>query len=287
MKNFIAGIDLGGTKICTAIADKGGKIISIIKMPTEAEKGKNAVLANIYSSIDQAVKVAGIKIDSIESMGIAVPGPVEYSTGIVRECPNLPGWKSVPVREIFEKKYKCRAVVDNDARVAGLAEARTGAGRNYNFVFYVTVSTGIGGAIIINKEIYHGADGIAGEIGQTRLPDGTIFEKSASGPAIERMFGIKPKDIPALLKENDPKAKAALDHIVQNLGIWLANVATLINPEIIVVGGGLSNLGGILLNPLRKAVRVNAFSVSGKNIKIIKAAHKKGSGIIGALELAR
>ncbi|MCK4766083.1 MAG: ROK family protein [Candidatus Aminicenantes bacterium] len=286
MKNYLIGIDLGGTKIYTAAADKEQNILAKIKTPTVS--GINNVMSNIFDSIERAAKKASISPGQISRIGIGVPGPVDYEKGIVRICPNIPGWRNVPVKKLLAEKFPGAEIfVENDARAAGLAEARLGAGKGFNHVFYTTVSTGIGGGIILHGKVYHGADGAAGEVGHMRFADGGSFENNASGPALRRIFGINPEELKEKLKQGDPDAQRALDHLVHYLGIGLGNVATLLNPRVIVIGGGLSNLGGLLFTPLRKKIKENAFSISGRNIKIKKAQLKNESGLLGALELCR
>ncbi|HSA32179.1 MAG TPA: ROK family protein [bacterium] len=284
MKRYHVGIDLGGTKIYTAVASKKGDILAEVKLPTGAARSKMAILADIIRSIEMACEKAGIAPKEVAAIGIGVPGPIDHTTGTVRVCPNIPSWKKVPVRDLLAERFGCPVHVENDARVAGLAEALRGAGIGLSRVFYTTVSTGIGGAIILDGKIYHGAAGVAGEIGQTRLPDGTIFEQAAAGPAIKRLFGIDPEDIPALLPTGDKRARAAIDHLTRLIGLWLANVSTLLNPDVIVIGGGLANLGPCLFTPVRRHIRDHAFSESAK-VKIVRAALGDRSGIIGALAL--
>ncbi len=286
MKGYVAGIDLGGTKIYTAIASKGGDIIAEVKTPTEASASKKRVFENVCRSIELACAQAGIAPSKLAAIGIGVPGPIDYATGTVRLCPNIPSWKKVPVRNLLQDRFGCPVTVENDARTAGLAEARFGAGKGVSHVFYTTVSTGIGGAIIIDGRIYHGASGVAGEIGQTRLPDGTVFEQAAAGPALKRLFGISPEDIPARLKAGDPSAQQALDHLTRLVGVWLANSATLLNPEIIVIGGGMANLGPCFFTPVKHYIKEYAFSESAK-VKVVKAKLGGRSGVIGALALCR
>ncbi|HOW50690.1 MAG TPA: ROK family protein [bacterium] len=286
MKGYVAGIDLGGTKIYTAIASKKGDIIAEVKLPTGALRPKMAIFADIVRSVETACAQAGIAPSELAAIGIGVPGPIDYTTGVVRLCPNIPSWKKVPVAALLCERFDCPVRIENDARTAGLAEARCGAGKGFSHVFYTTVSTGIGGAIIIDGRIYHGASGVAGEIGQTRLPDGTVFEHSAAGPALKRLFGVAPEDIPALCEKRDRRAIAALDHLTRLIGIWIANVATLLNPEVIVIGGGLTNLGPCFFTPVKRYIKEYAFSESGK-VKVLKAKLGGRSGVVGALELCR
>lgn len=284
MEKYIAGIDLGGTKICTAAADMEKNILAKVKESTGT--GKEVVLNNIFNSLDKAAGKCGIPLNKICRIGIGVPGPVDYQRGIVRICPNIAGWENIPIRDILKKRYpRADIFVENDARAAGLAEARSGAGKGYNHVFYTTVSTGIGGAIIIDKKVYHGADGAAGEIGHMRFADGSSLEDNASGPALQRIFHINPEELKEKYIQGSQDAQRALDHLVHYLGTGLGNIATLLNPEVIVIGGGLANLGSILFEPLKKEIRENAFSISGKKVKIVKARLKSDSGVFGALEI--
>lgn len=286
MKRHIVGIDLGGTKIYTAVASKKGDILAEVKLPTGAARPKRAIFDDIVRSLELACEKAGIAPKELAAIGIGVPGPIDHATGTVRVCPNIPSWKKVPVRDLLGERFGCPVFVENDARVAGLAEALRGAGQGYPAVFYTTVSTGIGGAIILDGKIFHGAAGVAGEIGQTRLPDGTIFEQAAAGPALKRLFGIAPEHIPALLKAGDRRAIAAQGHLTRLVGIWLANTATLLNPDIIVIGGGLANLGPCFFTPVRRYIKQYAFNESAK-VKVVKAALGDRSGVVGALELCR
>jgi len=285
MKKYFAGIDLGGTKILTVVKDELRNVVAKVKLDTEPAKGVDRVIQNMFRSVELCCKDAGISAESIAGVGIGVPGPVNFEKGMVYDCPNLHGWKNIEVREIFEKKFNTSVVVENDARVAGLAEVRLGAAKGFRHVFYVTVSTGIGGALIFDGKIYHGADGAAGEFGQMRLLDGTIFEQRYAGPAIERIFGISTHQLPELIEKNDPGAKKALEHLIAGLGIYLSNITTLLNPEIIVMGGGVSSLGDILLNPLEQEIRKLGFSISSKNVRIVRAGLGTDSGAIGAVEL--
>jgi glucokinase len=285
MKEYFAGVDLGGTKILTVVADNEKKIISKVKLATESEKGVNGVMENIFNSIYLACEEAGIGADLLSGIGAGVPGPVNVTNGIVYDCPNLPGWKNIEIGRMLSEKFKVPVRIQNDARVAGLAEVRKGSAFGCRHVFYVTVSTGIGGAVIVDGNIFPGADGAAGECGQMRLPDGTIFEHRYAGPAIKKIFGISTHELPELVQKRDPGAIKALDHLIDGLSIFLANITTLLNPEIIVVGGGVSSLGDILLKPLERKVKQHAFSISAMNVKIVKAGLGTDSGAIGAVEL--
>ena len=284
-KGFFAGIDLGGTKILTVVTDSEKKVLAKTKIPTEAALGVDTVLGNIFKSLDISCKECGISAQNLSGIGIGVPGPVNYEKGLVYDCPNLAGWKNIEIRKIINERLGVPVFVENDARVAGLAETRLGAAKGFRYVFYITVSTGIGSAIIIDGKIYHGADGAAGEFGQMKLLDGSILEQKFAGPAIERLFGLPTTQLAELIKKNDPGAKSAVDYLTHGTGTFLANIATLLNPQIIVIGGGVSQLGDLILDPIREKVSQLAFSIAAKNVKIVPAALHTDSGAIGAVEL--
>lgn len=286
MTKYNIGIDLGGTKIYTAISCDG-KVNEFVKIPTEADKGFDVVFNNIVNSIYMVAEKASVTMDDVEKVGIAVPGPVNYSKGLVYDCPNIKGWKNVPVRELLEEKINKPVFVENDARAAALAEAKFGSGMNHvNFV-YITISTGIGSGIIINREIYRGADGAAGETGQMRNSDGSIFEKTAAGPAILNEFGIKPEDMKGKIEAGDKTALEAFEKITDRIAIVLGNITTLLNPEVFVVGGGVSNIGELFIETLEKKTKSNAFSISGQTVFIRKAALGGESGVLGAIAIIK
>lgn len=284
-KGFYAGIDLGGTKILTVIEDKERNVLAKTKIPTEAARGVGVVMDNIVKSLEISCKEIGISPNGLSGIGIGVPGPVNHEKGLVYDCPNLSGWKNIEVRKMLGERWDVPVKVENDARVAGLAETRLGAAKGFRHVFYITVSTGIGAAIIIDGKIYHGADGAAGEFGQMKLLDGSILEQKFAGPAIERLLGLPTTQLAELVEKNDPGAKKAVEYLTDGIGTFLANIATLLNPQIIVVGGGVSQLGDLILNPIREKVSSLAFSISAKNVKIVPAALHTDSGAVGAAEL--
>ncbi len=284
-KGFYAGIDLGGTKILTVIENGERNVLAKTKIPTEAALGVGVVMDNIVKSLEISCKEIGISPNELSGIGIGVPGPVNHEKGLVYDCPNLSGWKNIEVRKMLGERWDVPVKVENDARVAGLAETRLGAAKGFRHVFYITVSTGIGAAIIIDGKIYHGADGAAGEFGQMKLLDGSILEQKFAGPAIERLLGLPTTQLAELVDKNDPGAKKAVEYLTDGIGTFLANIATLLNPQIIVVGGGVSQLGDLILNPIREKVSSLAFSISAKNVKIVPAALHTDSGAVGAAEL--
>ncbi|MFO7735072.1 MAG: ROK family protein, partial [bacterium] len=247
MKEYIAGIDVGGTKINVAVADTAGTIIFRRKTPTNVKTATLSPADMIADSLKTICADKNILPEHIKVISLAMPGPVDHKRCVVHKCPNIPGLIETDMEKPFHPYFNADVIIENDARAAGFAEAVSGAGKNFDHVFFATVSTGIGGALIINGKIYHGGAGAAGELGQTLLSDGTVFESAVSGPSLERKFSITPEDIPEKVHAGDITALKALDYLVENLGVLLGNVTTLLSPDVIVIGGGLSNLGEIFL----------------------------------------
>lgn len=289
--NMIIGIDLGGTKIAGALVTPSGKVLMDVQIPTEAKKGKKVVINNIKKAIDTLIQSHKVKIKAI---GIGAPGPILYEKGIVVEAPNLPGWKRVNLRNILKQHYKVPVFVDNDANCAALAEAWFGAGKFVDHFVYLTISTGIGGGIIINKKLYRGVTGSAGELGHMvidikgpKCGCGKYghFEALASGTAIKRITGMDAIGAHLAAHQGDKKVKQALKEAAHYLAIGLANLTNIFNPELIVIGGGLSNMWQHLVLPAKKEFRRYALIQPAKAVKIVRAKLKHDAGVLGAAAL--
>jgi glucokinase len=288
---MIIGIDLGGTKIAGVLTTPSGKVLMDVHIPTEAKKGKKVVIQNIKKAIDMLIASHKVKIKAI---GIGAPGPILYEKGIVVEAPNLPGWKRVNLRKILHKTYRVPIFVDNDANCAALAEAWFGAGKFSKHFVYITISTGIGGGIIIDKKLYRGITGSAGEFGHMTIhhkgPKCSCgkyghLESLASGTAIKRITGMDAISAHLAHHQGDKKAKKALEDASHYLAIGLANLTNIFNPELIIVGGGLSNMWQHLVLPAKKEFRKHALTLPAKSVKIVRAKLKNNAGVMGAAAL--
>ena len=283
----ILGIDVGGTKIATILVDpeKDFKIIGKKKSDTEADKDKSVIIQNIFDSIDGILNEEGISGKDLSGIGIALPGPIDRAKGISIECANLNGWVNVGIRDLLEERYNTHITVENDARAAAAGEAAFGAGKGMDDFLYICLSTGIGCGVIIGGKLYRGADGAAGELSHILFSEKKELYELASGKALQNIFSISAENLKELYETGDETAVKAFDHLVHYLGIGIGNAVTLFNPEAVVIGGGLSNLGGFLLGPLEREIRENAFSVSGKNVKIKTALNQNDAGAIGIASL--
>jgi len=292
-KKYTIGVDLGGTKIAAGLATKSGKIINELEILTEAKEGHKEVIKKIKDSI---YAVAGKKIKQVGKIGVGAPGTVIYKEGVVMYPPNLPGWKEINLRDLLKKEFKIPVHVDNDANCAALAEAKFGAGKDVKDFVYVTISTGIGGGIIINKKIYRGAVGAAGEIGHIFISkDGKKcscgqyghFEGLAAGGAINRHYGVTALEVAEAAKKHKRWAFKIINEVADTVGIGFANIINILNPELIIVGGGLSNMGETLLQPIRFALRKYALPLPYQSVKIVQAKLGTKSGLKGAIALAQ
>lgn len=310
------GIDLGGTKILTGLVDEKGRVIAQDYRRTRAKKGVDTVIGRMAESAAQAMQDAGVAPTGIQAVGIGVPGPVDTDEGIVTQPPNLPGWRDVAVRAMIEEALGIPTFLENDANAAALGEYLFGAGRGSTHMLYVTVSTGIGGGFILDGELYHGADGAAGEIGHiTILPRGPhcgcgnrgCLESVASGTAIARegrelvirgvptliseLAGQDPEAVTAKLvaeaaRQGDLEAQEIIQEAMGYLGVGIANLVNLLNPELVVIGGSLIKLGEVLFSSVRRAVKRRAFPIASHRARIVPAELGDRAGVCGAAAVA-
>ncbi|HKL76535.1 MAG TPA: ROK family protein, partial [Halanaerobiales bacterium] len=265
-KDKYIGIDLGGTKILTAVANDNGEIIARVKLATETELGQERIKKNIFKSIYKVLEKTDIKIEKIKSIGIGSPGPLNVEKGIIYESANLP-IKNMEIVDLIEKETGINTYLQNDANTAALGEKVFGVGKEADDLLYITISTGVGGGIIINGKIYYGHTGNAGEIGHMTVdPTGPqcgcgnygCLESFSSGTAIKNMAKKAVENdestlIKKLAKDQKLSAKLAAKAAAKGdqkaldifakagyyLGIGIANLVNIFNPEMIILGGGV------------------------------------------------
>lgn len=292
---YIIALDVGGTKIAGALI-KDNRILKKIKIPTQALLGKAAVIKRICNVISLLIEGVGRK--NIKRVVIGMPGPLDSKKGVVFQPPNLPGWKSVPIKNIIKKKFKIETKIENDANCAAFAESYYFKCKN---LIYLTLGTGVGSGIIINSKIYRGK-GTASELGHITIDlngpkchcgNYGCFEEFVSARGIVRIakkYGFKGKDLePRNLqikaKKGNKKAKAVYNEAGKYLGIGLANIVNIFAPEMIVVSGGISNAGNLLLKPALAEMKKRAFKCSQKGVKIVISKLQEDAGLLGAAAL--
>jgi len=309
-KNRI-GIDVGGTNVKLALVNDNGQIVYSNSVPTRAEMGYEFTVNNIKQAIYELLKETKLEAKDIQGIGFGFPGQVDYKAGIVRNAPNIPGWVEVPIAKLIEDEFNIPTRVDNDVRCAALGELNYGAGKGCENMVCITVGTGIGSGLIINGKLVRGASNAAGEIGHIKLQmhegpicgcgDTGCFEAFASGPSIVAMAeeyikggkstkfremangtAITPFIVCEAAKVGDPVAQRIFTIMGEYLGIGLASVVNLLNPEKIIIGGGVADAGEILMRPLVDTLRKRAMKIAGSAVEVVPAQLGNTAGVIGA-----
>jgi glucokinase len=314
---LLLGVDLGGTKILTAAVNTEGKMLSRDHSVTPAALGPEAVIQAMLDSTGRALAQAGLATADLSAIGVGAPGLSNPEAGILYTSPNLPGWRDVPLRDIIEEKTGKRTFLINDANAAALGEFYFGAGRGAHNFIYITISTGIGGGIIIDDKIYTGACGAAGEVGHMTIDDDGppcncgnrgCWETLASGTALAReaknrikegartsildyaggdMEKITAEVIQHAAEQGDALAKELIARTGYYVGVGLASLINLFNPELIVIGGGLSHIGEMLLEPAFKVAEERAFKEAYQAVRFAPPQLGRDSGVLGAAAFAR
>jgi glucokinase len=270
----IVGVDIGGTKIAAGRVNQQAEVSGLLVWPTRAADGYNVSLSQVWSAIEHSMTA------DVQAIGICAPGPLNSETGVIFNPPNLPGWRDVPLAQMAAEKFGVPVTLENDCNAAALAEARCGAGRGLAIVFYAAIGTGIGSGIVIDGNLYRGAHDAAGEAGHVTVDFRSpvtctcgapgCIEALASGAAIES------------------SGTAPGEHL-DELAAWLGSIVSLLDPGIIVLGGGV--LGGHIrahmLSRLRELVPTRTVNPYASQIPIVEPQLGALSGVIGAAITAR
>jgi glucokinase len=310
-----AGLDLGGTKTLVIVADAQGNVRGDVRVPTRAEEGPDAVIARMVEATRGAAQEAGVDVAALAGAGVSAPGPIDTGEGVITDPPNLPGWHDVPLARALREQLAIPVVLENDANCGAVGEHRYGAGRGYRHMIYITISTGIGGGIIIDGRLYAGASGAAGELGHIAVAvDGPTcgaghvgcLEAFASGTAIanraeeavaagrlprtarlaEQNPPLSAEEVHLAAEQGEEEAAAIIDTAGRYLGIGLASIINAFNPQAIVVGGGLTNIGERLLGPARVEARRRSFEQSFEDVTNVDWALGERVAALGAIAVA-
>lgn len=297
---MILGVDIGGTKIAAGLVDANAHVVRRVEVPTRASEGYEASRAQVDLAITQLLT------PEVSAIGICAPGPLNPLTGVVLNPPNLPGWRDIPLADQVRERFQRRCAVENDANAAGLAETLFGAARGCREVFYITLSTGIGTGIILDGKIYHGHSGAAAEGGHVSIDYRSevicecgvrgCIEVLASGTGMVRLARklrpgypdstltepISAESIAASARAGDACATRVLTETAEMLAAWLGGIFTLLDPEIVVIGGGVSQIGEPLFTPLRRLTPGLTINPHASRIPIVPARLQRDSGVVGA-----
>jgi glucokinase len=309
---FVLGVDIGGTKVAVGLVNSRGRIVHAGRAPmvarSSAEQGFRAVLQAMDGVMPQA-RAAGVR-----AIGVCAPGWVESEKGILLSATNLPCWKNFPLARKLEKHYGLRTRITNDASAAALAEAKWGAGAKYESIFYVSLGTGIGTAIAREGEIYHGRPGGGCEGGHTSINfNGPLcgcgkrgcVEMYASGSAISRrarsllrqsrnhrsqilkmaggnISNVTAETVDKAARNGDQLATEILQAAADHLAIWLGNMIDLLEPEVIIVGGGIGRVMMAFRSRIRRTLETWAINPGTRRVPILNARYGSQSALAGA-----
>ena len=314
MKKVLA-FDLGGTKFAFGVVAENGEVLGSDKIETLAQQGPEQAIQRVNLAAQSLLQKLNIKSEELIGIGIASPGPLDISKGCVDGSPNLPGWTGYSIEQGLSTFFNLPARIDNDANAAALGEYKFGAGKNKKNMVYLTVSTGIGGGVIVDGRLMRGANGNAAELGHLTLningpacPCGAngCFEMYASGTAIARrtreaiqagalsqilslagsLEKITTYHILDALQKEDELAKKIWNETTEYLGRGLAVVINTFNPELIVVGGGVTAAGELLFKPVREKALRYAFPRLAAVCSIVPAGLGSNVGVVGAAACA-
>jgi len=293
---FIVAIDLGGTNLKIALLDSRYKIIAKESLSTK-KFTKSTLIQAIIKTVNKTLRKHKIARRSLLGVGLGVPGPINFKEGLIYFMPNISGWHNVPLRAILRKRLGLPVLLDNDANLMSLAEYRLGAAKAAENAVCLTLGTGVGGGLIINRQLYRGSSSVAGEIGHMPVNltgprcncggkacleayiGNSKIEKTA-----EKIFGkkINLACLSALARKNNRKAIKVWEEVGRILGRALVGVVNLLNPDCIVIGGGVAGAGSVLFDTITEVIRAQAMPIQGKAVKVHRAKLGADAGLIGA-----
>ena len=308
----ILGIDIGGTKLAVAVATSAGEVLSERRAASRAREGPGAMIGRAVDMAREAVAEAGLEMNGIAAIGVGCGGPLDPWRGIVHNALNNPGWIEVPLVEAIESEFRRPTYLDNDANAAALAEHRFGVGRGIRDLVYLTISTGVGGGLILDGRLYHGVNGNAGELGHISVDVaggrpchcGSIgcLEAYCSGTNIAARFleaagdgetsvlagraKVSARDVADAARDGDRLARRVWDTTTTLLGGGIVSIVHAFNPRLVVLGGGVTNAGDLLFEPVRRVVSERAMTWLSEPVNIVPAELGDRAGVLGAVAVA-
>ena len=301
-------VDLGGTIIRAALVTRSGEIRHVVRQLTLADEGPAAVIGRIVDAINSVV--AAGSVDPAVAIGVIAPGPLDPKTGVVYFGPNLPGWHDVPLKQIVSERTGRKVAVGNEANCAALGEAHFGAARGVNHLIYIAPGTGVGGGVISHGILIEGERGMGGELGHVPVAmdgprctcggigcveayaggwaiarEGQLLAHSGRSATIARLAGHEPvtaRIVADAAQQGDAEAAAIFHRAGAALGVALGGFVNIFNPQMIVVGGGLAEVGDLILEPIRRTLPRYAMGEMTEGLTITRSALGNDTGIYGA-----
>ncbi len=307
---YVAGIDMGASHLRVVITNFGANAIAEKEISIDIARGPDLCIDEANSLLENLLAEKGLNTASLSAIGIGVPGPIDSGAGMVIAPPIMPGWDRFPIRDTLEKLWKRPVSVNNDAELGALGEWAYGAGRGTRDLAYIKVGTGIGAGLLIGGRIYRGSTGSAGEIGHLTMDNNGplctcgnrgCLEAFSGGHAIAKRAqeamklgqrtqisqipsnDITAKDVVSAARRGDLVAQQIMEEAGEHLGVAIAGLVNIFNPDIIVVGGGVAQIGDLFLEPIRKAVAQRSLPAAADNVRITAALLRRRSSSLGAV----
>jgi glucokinase len=300
MMYYIIGIDLGGTNLRIGLFDRKYQLRTKKIFVTERFKTKEKLIQAIVKAVGTIIKGYRLNKKGMLGLGIGFPGPVDCRKGIVHFLPNIPGWKDVSIKKILEKKLGINVFLDNDANLMCLAEYKMGAAKGFKNIVCITLGTGVGGGMIIAGKLYRGEAGVAGEIGHIPVNETGPACNCGGRACLESYVGnrrlteqakkvfqkkISLEELGRLAVCGNRKAIKIWQEMGEKIGLVLSGVINLLNPDCIIIGGGLSKAGRFLFRSIRETISKRAMAVQANHVKVLQAKFINDGGMIGAAVL--
>lgn len=308
----VLALDIGGTKLAAGVVDGHGRVLSFLVEPTLAEEGAAHGVSRLLDLGRRAVAQSGLPWAELAAVGIGSGGPLDATRGLLVAPPHLPDWHDVPITALVEEAYERPATLENDATAAAAGEHRYGAGAGTQNMVYLTISTGVGGGVVLDGSLYRGSMGNGGELGHVTIDwNGRLcrgcgrrgcLEAYVSGTSIAerareavstdgnstlaRLADPTAADVAQAAKAGDRLAQAVWAETVEALACGLTSIVNLFEPELVVLGGGVSRTGEQLLGPVRARVRAGAMKPAGE-AEIVQSALGDHVGVVGAAAIAQ
>ena len=308
------GVDFGGTAIKGGLVNVAGRVVASEVLPSKPYGQPSAFVKAVGACAERLLRQAGVRLAQCAGIGVGAPGSVNGARGVVHTLVNVPGWRDVPLARRLSARLGCRCVVDNDANLYALGEWRYGAGRGARHLLCVTLGTGVGGGLILGGRLHRGAGGAAGEVGHMVIDPrgprcgcgrrgcleafiGTAGILRLARRAIRQDGGLlrrfseaargrlSPELISRAARQGDRGARALWREIGERLGIGLANLVNTLNPDCIVIGGGVAKAWPFFAPTLMRTVRTQAMTVPGRAVRMVPARLGSSAGILGAAVL--
>ncbi len=306
----VIGIDLGASHVNLLITNVAAQILYEQEVPIDIAEGPEKVLDKVDELVQQGLRQSGIAWDTVLAVGLGVPGPIDSASRTVISPPIMPGWDRYPISAVLEERWRVPVSLNNDAELGAIGEWAFGAGHGERFLAYIKAGTGIGAGLLLDGRIYRGATGSAGEIGHLTIDENGpqctcgnygCVEAYAGGRAIARtareaiekgmrtqLSALPPEKITALevanaARRGDFLAQQIIERAGEHLGIAIAGVVNLFNPNVIIIGGGVAQIGDLYLEPVRRTVQKRSLSASARTVRITTALLGRRSSAMGAV----